>query len=165
MLCKLYTRIKNLTFLFSHPNSSLIHLSELSSLSYLVGVRVNRRIRSIRNLELAVVIILALLANPLVLDSRERSAPIASRMAIGHWLRRPFPLRVEDTGVRGVEVAVLEIGRRVPGADLVACVLADVLEDVGADVPASERVEVPVCFYGGDFGVVVVVAGVGCAFE
>ena len=38
-------------------------------------------------------------------------------------------------------------------------------EDVGADVPAAEGVEVPVCFHGGDGAVVVVETGVGGALE
>ena len=46
-------------------------------------------------------------------------------------------MRVKNTRVRSVEVAVREIRVRGPFADSVTCVRADVCEDVGADVPAA----------------------------
>lgn len=46
------------------------------------------------------------------------------------------------------------------GTDVVAGLLANEVEDVSADVPAAEGVQVPVGFDGGDLGVVVVVVRV-----
>jgi hypothetical protein len=36
---------------------------------------------------------------------------------------------------------------------VIAGALADEGVDIGADVPAAEGVEVPICLYSGDFGV------------
>lgn len=105
------------------------------------------------------IVILALLLNPLSLDSRESSTSIAVGMAVRNWCWSPR-LRVEDTGVGVVEVAVSEIWLRVPGSQSVSGVGSDVGEDICADVPAAESVEIPVGLDGGDLGVVVVEVGV-----
>lgn len=114
-----------------------------SSHSQLPCVRVNRWVSSVRNLKFAVVVVLILLALPLCLDSGEGGATIAARVTVRNWLWCPPSLRVEDTRVGAVEVTVCEVGSRGPFADSVAGVLAYVREDVGADVPASQCVQVP----------------------
>jgi hypothetical protein len=83
------------------------------------------------------VVVLILLTLPLCLDSWKGGAAIAAGMAVRNGLRCPPGLRVEDSRVGAVEVPVREVGRRGPFADSVACVLAHVREDVGADVPTS----------------------------
>jgi hypothetical protein len=49
--------------------------------------------------------------------------------------------------------------------DVVAGLLTNEVEDIGSDIEATESVEIPVGFDGGDFGVVVVVVGVFGADE
>ena len=81
-------------------------------------------------------------------------------MAVGDWLRCPHPA-VEDTGVAVVEVHIGERDTNVPLTQAIASVSGDVGEDVGADIPVTESVEVPVSLDCGDLGVVVVVVVVG----
>lgn len=108
------------------------------------------------------IIVLVLLLDPGVLDFWERGTSIATRVAIRYWLRRPG-LGVEDTWVREVEEAVFERWCSIPCAESVTGVGCDLAEDVGTDVPAAEGVQVPVSLDGGEFGVVIVEVGVGCA--
>lgn len=99
---------------------------------------------SIRDLELPVVDGLLDLGEPLALDGgQDGAAVLGDEQGVGHGLRRPVAGGVEDARVRGVEEAVGEIGLAGPRADLVARVLRNVGEDVGADVVSAEGVEVP----------------------
>ena len=70
-------------------------------------------------------------------------------MTIRDRLWGPLAVRVEDARVRSIEVAVREVWRRGPFADPVAGVLSYVCEDVGADIPAAEGVQVPGGLVGG----------------
>lgn len=74
----------------------------------------------------------------------------------------------ETTAIALVPEVLLERifgDRRVPLSDDVFGPVAYEFPDVGSDVPAAEVVEFPVCFDGGDFAVVVVVAVVCGAHE
>lgn len=71
----------------------------------LVRVRVHRRVSSIRDLQLSMIIILVLLGFPVGLDRWEGSASIAAGVRVWYWLRGPG-LGVEDTAVGRVEEAV-----------------------------------------------------------
>lgn len=101
---------------------------------------------------------------PLLLDGRKRSAAVPPGVDIRHWLWSPF-LTVEDTRVAVVEVHGVKGWAVGPFAQAIARMRGDVAEDVGADVPAAEGVEIPVGFDSGDLGVVVVVVGIGRADE
>jgi hypothetical protein len=86
------------------------------------------------------------------------------KIQVGRNILLVSTISVERTSIRGVpEVAVKLV--RLPLSDLVACLLRNDLEDVGADIPASEGVETPVCGDGGDLGVVVVEAVVAGSNE
>lgn len=129
--------VLELGLLHSAYDESVPLIKSSLSLFTLVRVRINRRISPIRNLQLAMIIILILLTLPQLLNSRKRSTPISTRVAIRNRLRCPPFIRIENTRVRAVEVAMCEVGSRPPFADPVAGELAHVREDVGADVPAS----------------------------
>ena len=94
---------------------------------------------TIRNLQLSMVVVLGGGACPRSLDSRKRGAAVSSGVDIRHWLRRPR-LAVEDTRVAVVEEHGVEGGAVRPLAQPVASLRSDMAEDVGADVPAPERV-------------------------
>lgn len=115
--------------------------------THLVSERVNRGVQSIRDLKLPVVVVLILLGDPFLLDSRKGGASIAARMAIRNWRRSPS-LAGENAGIRLVEVSVRESWGRIPRSQSVSSVGRDIGEDVGTDVPSSESVEVPVRFDG-----------------
>ena len=77
----------------------------------------------VRDLKLAVVVVLVLLALPLLLDCWKGGTTGATRMDVWDWLWGPS-LGVEDTWVRGIEVIVGEwrtvgVGL-VPGSETVA---------------------------------------------
>lgn len=106
------------------------------------------------------IVVLVMLVLPVLLDRWEGCAAVSARVAVWHWLRCPL-LAVEDAGVAIVEVHVGECGPIRPLAQAVASVSGDVGEDVGANIPATKRVEVPVSLDCGDLGVVVVEVIVG----
>jgi hypothetical protein len=72
---------------------------------------------------------------------------------------------VEVSGVRVVEVSVLEGDLARPFTDHITGLVSDNLEDVGADVEATEGMEIPVGGDGRNLTVVVVVVVVGGANE
>jgi hypothetical protein len=113
---------------------------------------------------LSIIVGFVLLADPLLLDRRKNSASIDEGKGVGYWLSSPG-LRIEDSRVRGVEEAVSERWGTAPLADMVTRLGGDMFENVGSDVPSAESVQVPVCFDGGDFGIVVIEVGVGGANE
>lgn len=90
-------------------------------------------------------------------------APVVHQSRVRHGQRHVFIHAVEETGIALIEEHVRERGRAGPRSDRVGRLLAHEAEDVGANVPAAERVQVPVCGHGGDGGVVVVEGGVGGA--
>lgn len=61
------------------------------------------------------------------------------------------------------EVAAVGAGSSGPWGVLVTSLVSNEREDVGTNIPATESVQVPVCLYGANLGVVVVVLGVGGA--
>jgi len=90
-----------------------------------------------------VVVVLALLINPLLLDGWECGTSIYMGVNIWDWLRRPC-LGVENPWVGGVE----ELSGSFPFAKTVTSLGGDDGEYVSAYVPAAERVEIPIRFYG-----------------
>jgi hypothetical protein len=100
---------------------------------------VNRRVRSIRDLQAVVVVGLVGLAGPLLLDGWQHRAAVHEGEHVRHGLRGPVADAVEDAWVRGIEVAK----RSGPLAHTVTGARGDVGEDVGAYVPAAEGVEAP----------------------
>lgn len=107
-----------------------------------------------------------LLAAPGLDDGGQDSPARAGRLNVnvGSLVRGSLEALVKGTGVAGVEKdRRVAAGGRIPRTDVVASVLADKVEDVGADVEASESVQVPVGFDSADLGVVIVVVGVSGA--
>ena len=123
-----------------------------------------RRVSSVRNLKLAMVIVELLLLDPRILDKRQRGSPITARMAIRHWDWLDN-LGVESTRVRSVEEATTKSRCGTPLAETIASVLSDVGENVRANIPTAESVQVPIGLDGGDLRVVVVVVVVSGADE
>jgi hypothetical protein len=107
----------------------------------LISVRINWGVSTIRDLQLAVVVGLELLALPGSPDGREGGAAVDEREGVGDGLWGPGG-GAEDSRVGGVEVALGERGFGGPLAQAAAGVGGDVGEDVGADVPSSEGEEV-----------------------
>lgn len=108
------------------------------------------------------------LATPLLDDGGENGPAGAGRLDVdvGSLVGGGLEVLVERAGVGAVEEdGRVGVGGGGPGADVVAGLLADEVEDVGADVEAAEGVKVPVGLDGGDLGVVVVVAVVLGAVE
>lgn len=92
--------------------------------------------------------------------------PRRERQDVGDGVRGVFEAGVEGPGEGAVQEDGWVVARHgVPGAVDVAGVLGDELEDVGADVPAAEGVEVPVGLDRSNIRVVVVELVVGCALE
>jgi hypothetical protein len=121
-----------------------------------------RRVLAIRDGSHSLVV-RATLITPLLSNGGQDSPQRVRRLDVDirSRVRSGFEVLVERTGVARVE----EDGRAgvsglVPVANVVASLLANEIEDIGSDVEASESVEIPVGFDGGDFGVVVVVVGV-----
>jgi len=79
----------------------------------LIRVWVYRRMVSIRDLKLTMVVVLVLLALPVRLDGWEGCAAVSAGVAIRHWLRCPC-LAVEDAGIAVVEVHVGEWRPNIP---------------------------------------------------
>lgn len=103
---------------------------------------------------------------PSLLDAREDGAAgggIGLKVRTG--VAAVSAVLVEDAGVGPVEVHLVELDLAVPGADDITGFIGDELENVGADVPAAEGVEIPVRGYRRDLTVVVVVVVVCCADE
>lgn len=103
----------------------------------LEGVRDDRRVVSIRNLKLAMIIVLVLLALPLRLDGWQGGTAIATTVAVRHWLWCPFIVGIEDSSVRAVEVTVCKVRGSRPFADSVTSIFANVGENVRTNVPAA----------------------------
>jgi hypothetical protein len=103
----------------------------------LEGVRDDRRVVSIRNLKLAMIIVLVLLALPLCLDGWQGGTAIATTVAVRHWLWCPFIVGIEDSSVRAVEVTVCKVRGSRPFADSVTSIFANVGENVRTNVPAA----------------------------
>jgi hypothetical protein len=102
---------------------------------------INRRVRTIRDLQLPIINRLLNLAQPLLPDRRKHgSAVLADEERVRNGLGSPDAGGVEDSRVRGVEETILEVGE---GADLVFGLFGDDGEDVCADVVTTEGVEVP----------------------
>jgi hypothetical protein len=120
--------------LLNHPliKSSIIP-------TYLIRVRVDGRISSIRNLKLAVVVVLILLLLPDSLDSWQGSTAVTAGVAIRNWKWRVLD-RVEDIWVRGVEKLVLERRSGRPFSKTITCFGGNLREDVGSYVPSAESV-------------------------
>lgn len=129
----------------------------------LVLTRVDGWVHATGNLELSMIIVLILLADPSVLDGRQGSSAIPARMAVRHWLRGIF-LGVEDPRVRGVEVGfiewwVLQFPKAITGLG------RDEREHVGTNVPTAEGIEIPVGLDSGDLGIVIVEVIIRCSDE
>lgn len=114
------------------------------------------------------VVVLGLLADPLLLDGRRCRTSRATGVAVWNWLWSPGR-GVEDTRIRSIEVVFrkcVAVGvLRVPRSQSIPSGLCNVGEDIGADIPATEGVEIPVSLDGRDLRVVVVVVGIGSADE
>lgn len=122
-------------------------LSSLSSSNHLIRhlkcVWDYGRVVSVRYLQLAVVIVLVLLALPLRFDSWKSGAAISTTMAIRDRLWCPLVVGVEDTSVGAVEVTVCKVWGGGPFANPVTSVLANIGKDVGTYVPTAQGIQVP----------------------
>lgn len=85
------------------------------------------------------------------------------KVQVGRRVPGVAAIAVEVARVREVPEHALKLLLRRPLADLVARLLANHLEDVGADVPTSKGGEIPVGLDGGNLRVMVVEAVVGGA--
>jgi len=113
-------------------------------------------VQSIRDLQLPMVVVLALLLDPRLLHQRQRCPPISVAERVRDRLRREL-FRIEYPRVALVEEHLIQRRRPGPCPQPVAGLGSHGREDVGAHVPAAQGVQVPVCFDGGDLGVMVVV--------
>lgn len=75
---------------FSHSSQNI------RSSSSLIAIWVDRRVESIWNLELAMIVVLVLLSDPSLNNGWQGRAAVDPRENVGHRLRSPS-LRVEDT--------------------------------------------------------------------
>lgn len=117
-----------------------------------------RRVLAIRNRRDSTIVRVPLA--PLLNNSRQHSPKRVRRLDVNIRcrVRRCLEVLVQRASIAAVEIdGGVTASRRVPVTNMVAGLLANEVEDVGADVEAAESVEVPVGFDGADFGVVVVV--------
>jgi hypothetical protein len=70
-------------------------------------------------------------------EKNKKGRYLLKTYAVRNWLWSPFPMSVEDPGVRAVEVTVGEVWGAAPFADPVPGVLGNVRKDVCADIPAA----------------------------
>jgi hypothetical protein len=127
----------------SRIHSSSLPLSSNHLIRHLKCVRNDGRVVSVRYLQLAVVIVLVLLALPLCFDSWKGGAAISTTMAIGDRLWCPIVVGVKDTSVRAIKVTMSKVWGGGPFANPVTSVLANIGEDVGTDVPTAQSIQVP----------------------
>lgn len=114
---------------------------------------------AVRNLIAVGVVGRAVLATPL-LDNGGQNSPSRARrheVNVRHRVRSRLELLVERSSIAAVVEDLRVIASRISVvANVVAGLLSDEIEDVGADVETTQSVQVPVCFDGADLGVVVV---------
>lgn len=125
-----------------------------------------RRVLAVRNL-IAVSVVgrgRVILATPF-LDDRGQNSPARARgldVDVGSRVGSGLEVLVQRAGVAAVHEDLGVVSRGFgPVADVVAGLLSDKVVDVGADVEATESVQVPVCFDGAELRVVVVPVLVG----
>lgn len=123
---------------------------------------------AVRNLIAVGVVGRAVLATPL-LDNGGQNSPSRARrheVNVRHRVRSRLELLVERSSIAAVVEDLRVIASRISVvANVVAGLLSDEIEDVGADVETTQSVQVPVCFDGADLGVVVVPVLVGGSDE
>ena len=123
---------------------------------------------AVRNLIAVGVVGRAVLATPL-LDNGGQNSPSRARrheVNVRHRVRSRLELLVERSSIAAVVEDLRVIASHISVvANVVAGLLSDEIEDVGADVETTQSVQVPVCFDGADLGVVVVPVLVGGSDE
>lgn len=120
---------------------------------------VNRRVQSVRRLDLILIISLILKILPRLANRWQDRSAVLHQLRVWHWLWRPL-LAVEDAGIALIEVATSERSR-VPRSQRIMRLGSDETENVGTNVPAAEGMQIPVRFHGGKLRVVVVKGAVG----
>jgi hypothetical protein len=127
-----------------------------------------RRVLAVRDLIGVRVVGRAVLATPFLNNGRQDSPSRARRHEINvrYRVRSSLEVLVERTSIAAVVEDLRVVARCISVmANVVAGLLADKIEYVGADIEAAQSVEVPVCFDGADFGIVVVPVLVGGSDE
>jgi len=98
-------------------------------------IRVLRRVRRAGRVYPSIVICMALLAAPHLLNRREHLPLIDNETGVGNRKWR-LCFAVEDTGVAGIQIRLRQ-GRVCRGTNRISRLVANELEDIRADVPAA----------------------------
>ena len=97
---------------------------------------------------------------PSLHNFREDAAASILCISVGHWPRNRRVHAVEVARIRCVEVHITQCWLACPLANLVLGLVRYKLVHISADIPAAQRVEIPVRLDGSNFGVVVVVIAI-----